>query len=115
MSHQQKTARVHRFNDKAAIAFETSETFYLDATLAEKLAEKLLALAEDIRAKEFTDSKFKTVTLNQGVKLFRYKVSTTQVSLTITAQSAGDASRIVQNAEGCPVNAIKSIKLLGEV
>jgi hypothetical protein len=56
-----KYAHVHRFYDRAAIAFCESQTRYLSADEAERFAQALLACVADIRAQpQFHESEFKT-------------------------------------------------------
>jgi len=61
-------ATVYRFRDK--VAFHTddmSETIYLTAGQAEKLARVLLEYAEDCERVKFVDSAFATLTIYQNL------------------------------------------------
>lgn len=58
-------AQVHRFRDSVAVYLGKGETVYLTPATAHKIAKAMNACARDIKARDFIDSEFSTVTIKE--------------------------------------------------
>lgn len=58
--YEERTGQIHRFHDTAAIHLPTGCTEYFTPKEAKALAFALIACADDIERREFTDSQFGT-------------------------------------------------------
>jgi hypothetical protein len=56
-------AQIHRFGDSVAGWLGTGETVYMTPADARKIGKALIAAAKDVEACKFTESPFKTVSL----------------------------------------------------
>lgn len=58
-----KITRIHRFNDFVGVSFEGQPTVYLTEEHAHTLGNALTECAADTLRREFSESKFKTKTI----------------------------------------------------
>ncbi len=64
-TNTERTASLHRFNNKVALCFNTTHQLYLTPEMALKLAKELETFAKDVQTTKFTSSQLNTVHLEE--------------------------------------------------
>ena len=79
MTKSQKTARLHRFNDKVALSFPSTQQLYLTPEMANQLANELKRFAKNCSEKKaqwittrLVDAKGKAVTESSNKAKIEY-------------------------------------------
>ncbi len=64
-TNTQRNASIHRFHNKVALSFSSTDQLYLTPEMALKLSEQLAIYAKDCQSTKFTSSQLNTVTIDE--------------------------------------------------